>query len=398
MSIRRRGQLALKVVERPSYYEGELCSHEQVYESSAHSLHQLCPLPFEIHPAAVSVALRSLSRAGDTILDPFCGSGTVGLESLLQERKCFLADLDPVVLTIAAAKLRPADLTEVALWLQMSPLQKPAAFTDFEEVFSHFYDAGTFRELSALRRLLLSNGDQLSRFLRALVLGLLHGRGAGNFSAYSPSECALSVHQQGELNRKRNQYPDYRALAPRLLRKSAVVLQDGVPSVLHGASRANEGDSRLKRSDARELRHIQTGAIDLILTNPSIPRHRVAKSGNWLRRWFLGYKGEQSLNHFTDTRHWNGAMNEFFIEAARTVRPGGRLAVFSDRRFSDVAEISSVKDRLLPMVEDELSYYWEPECFLTLPEQKVSITGRKRSEHLYRFRSDCEGVIVFRRR
>ncbi|MCB0328595.1 MAG: hypothetical protein KDD70_02995 [Bdellovibrionales bacterium] len=392
--IATKGPLALKVVERPRYYEGELCSPDELYGVPAHSLHQLCPLPFEIHPAAISAVIHSLTKREDTVLDPFCGSGAVGLEAGLSERDFILSDIDPVALTVAAAKVRPSDLTEVALWLQMSPLSTPASFDGFEEVFSHFYAAETFRELSALRRLLSTRKDRLSHFLRGLSLGLLHGRGAGSFSVYSPAERALSVDRQRELNEKRNHFPDYRAIAPRLLRKSAVTLQDGIPSILF----KREQRTRIALSDPRELGHVKTGTVDLVLTNPPIPRHRVVKGGNWLRSWFIGTKGQDRFLEFVNPSSWENRMNEVLVESARVCRPAGRMALFCDRRFLNASEVSGVRDRLLRVVEGELSYYWEPECFLSMPQQKVSITGRKQADGMMRLKSDPEGVLVLRRK
>lgn len=400
-----RGQLALKVVQRPSYYEGSLIKDSvennsvvnggDLETTSAHSLHQIAPLPFEIAPSVVAEAISSLSRAGDTVLDPFCSSGVVGLEAGLSERTYLLNDMDPVALTIALARLRPCDLTEVALWLQMSPLNAPASLDGFDSIFSAFYDPATFREISALRRQLLQKSDRLSCFLRGLALGLLHGRGAGGFSVYSPSERAIAPDQQFELNEKRNQLPDYRAVAPRLLRKSAMVLQEGVPSILFKP----EHRSKITQADPRELSHIRTGTVDLVLSNLPIPRHRTLGNGNWLKSWFLGVKPNSTTSiDFTNASSWSVKMNEVLVEAARVCRQGGRAAFFCDRSFSHIEGGGGTKERLLTLVQDELSFCWEPECFLSLPEPKVSITGRKRGMNTLRFRSDPEGLLVLRRK
>ncbi|MGA1191006.1 MAG: hypothetical protein ACO3XO_01855 [Bdellovibrionota bacterium] len=405
-----RSQLALKVVQRPSYYEGSLLKNSGAKSSvanisvengadleppSAHSLHQIAPLPFEIAPSVVAEAISSLSRVGDTVLDPFCSSGVVGLEAALSERTYLLNDMDPVALTVALARLRPCDLTEVALWLQMSPLNAPASLDGFDSIFSAFYDPATFREISALRRQLLNKSDRLSCFLRGLALGLLHGRGAGGFSVYSPSERAITPEQQFELNEKRNQIPDYRAVAPRLLRKSAMVLQEGVPSILFKP----EHRSKITQADPRELSHIRTGTVDLILSNPPIPRHRTVGNGNWLKSWFLGVKpSSTTCSDFTNGTSWSLKMNEVLVEAARVCRQGGRAAFFCDRSFSHIEGGGGTKEHLLSLVQEDLSFCWEPECFLSLPEPKVSITGRKRGMNTLRFRSDPEGLLVLRRK
>lgn len=53
--------------------------------------------------AAVKTIIQRFSHPGDTILDPFCGSGTTGLAAAALRRKAILSELSPAVFLMAKA-------------------------------------------------------------------------------------------------------------------------------------------------------------------------------------------------------------------------------------------------------------------------------------------------------
>jgi DNA modification methylase len=68
--------------------------------------HYIHPYPAKLIPHIPAFFLSNaiLSKPGDFVLDPFCGSGTVTLESILQERHGFGADANPLARLIASVK------------------------------------------------------------------------------------------------------------------------------------------------------------------------------------------------------------------------------------------------------------------------------------------------------
>lgn len=60
-----------------------------------------------------------LSKRGDTVLDPFCGSGTVLLESLLSNRNSFGADSNPLARLIASVKVRKYELSKLLAFYEI---------------------------------------------------------------------------------------------------------------------------------------------------------------------------------------------------------------------------------------------------------------------------------------
>ena len=56
-------------------------------------------------PALVEPMVKAGSRPGDLVLDPFCGSGTVGLVAQRHGRRFVGCDLNPAYLALARARL-----------------------------------------------------------------------------------------------------------------------------------------------------------------------------------------------------------------------------------------------------------------------------------------------------
>ena len=70
-----------------------------------HSVHSLHWFPGNFIPEIPAFLVQILSRPGDLVLDPFCGSGTTGIEALLQGRRAILSDINRAGLQVAEGKL-----------------------------------------------------------------------------------------------------------------------------------------------------------------------------------------------------------------------------------------------------------------------------------------------------
>jgi DNA modification methylase len=76
--------------------------------------HYLFRYPAKFHPPVVQELLRRFTRPGDQILDPFCGSGTLLVESAVLGRSALGIDVDPVAVEVSLAKTRHLDLHRVS--------------------------------------------------------------------------------------------------------------------------------------------------------------------------------------------------------------------------------------------------------------------------------------------
>lgn len=68
----------------------------------------------KLPPNVASKYISFFSKPGDIVLDPFCGSGVVGIESILLNRKTICSDLSPLAVFISRQlmnhRVNPADL------------------------------------------------------------------------------------------------------------------------------------------------------------------------------------------------------------------------------------------------------------------------------------------------
>lgn len=318
----------------------------------AHSLHRIALYPHSAHIELVSEILSRFSSKEDRILDPFCGYGSVVRETALNRRVAIGVDNDPLCVRISRSSLFPVDLVEVTLALQMAVSKIPVDSAIYEEYFDPFFHLSTFSELMSLKRAIKSSSSDALQYIEALVLSLLHGKGAGYFTFSHSSAGAVSPVVRREANKREDSTPDYRAVVPRLLRRTSQIMQDRIPShLLSYASR-----SRIALADVRNLSNIGTASIDLVVTNPPIPSDSDLKESMWIKRWFAGVSDpvEQSVPSGMKESSWLQFMNEALLELARVTKTGKFCALIV-RKWAGHEEVAV---QLQSMVEQDLGRYW----------------------------------------
>lgn len=74
----------------------------------AHSYHTKVP------PEAIRPFIQAFTRPGETVIDPFCGSGMTGVAALMEGRSALLSDLSPAAVHIARNYTTPCDADALA--------------------------------------------------------------------------------------------------------------------------------------------------------------------------------------------------------------------------------------------------------------------------------------------
>lgn len=75
--------------------------HDEPTTSLTHGLH---PYPAKFPPQIPARLIEILTRPGDVVLDPFCGSGTTLVEALRLDRAALGTDINPVAVLVTEAK------------------------------------------------------------------------------------------------------------------------------------------------------------------------------------------------------------------------------------------------------------------------------------------------------
>lgn len=245
------------------------------------SLHQLSPYIGKMKSSMAAALISAFTERDQTIYDPFCGSGTIALESWASGRRVLANDLSPYAFVLTSAKLLPCSSVEDAiLALDSAELRvdKIIGKVDLRQVpkwVRSFYNSETLREAIAWCRVLQG---RKSYFLLSCLLGILHHQRPG-FLSYPSSH---TVPYLREKKFPRHLHPglyEYRPVRERLEKK-----------VRRALKRAGQFDPNIERGCHMRAadRFLPNQSVDAILTSPPYMRQLDYGRDNRLRLWFLG--------------------------------------------------------------------------------------------------------------
>ena len=122
--------------------------------------HLVHPYPAKllVHIPYFFLSTDLLSKPGDIVLDPFCGSGTVLVEAQLANRRAYGADANPLARLIARVKTAPLDvqktkrtLNEILRRIPTEPSGDRPDVVNLE----HWFYPSTARQLQCLQEVIL---------------------------------------------------------------------------------------------------------------------------------------------------------------------------------------------------------------------------------------------------
>jgi DNA modification methylase len=304
-------------------FVGELWTSEQ---RQMHSMHYVISYRASFKPELPDYCIRKYSEAGDVVLDPFGGRGTTALQAALLGRIPWSSDINPLSQRLVRAKLNPARLDEVVLALNEVDFRRPVTLTGYKELFQPFYHPDTYRELINLKQAIKRNQTSVFQFIELVALSRLHGHSPGFFSVYSFPQISIPPESQRTINARRHQEPEYRAVAPRIIRKAAQALRDGFTSQYSQLA----GQSRVEIADSRKLHYASDQSVDLIVSSPPFLDKVDYLTDNWLEMWFADVKQESCSDNLVMSRalsDWAMFMEDVMAEMLRVLKPGGRAVI-----------------------------------------------------------------------
>lgn len=216
---------------------------------------------------------KKLSKPGDTVLDPFCGSGTVLLESILAGRSALGADANPLARLIAKCKSSIFDTDRLNLELNKivraekvsTQKMEPQKIVDWKR----WYTPKAIDELSILKKIISEIDDDQIRSYFEVCLSL---------TAKKMSFCDPSISVPVKLNPERFEKGSARNkqvidLLKKIKKSRAVdvfekVAKTNIERSIRFQKRQGLGKVRGIYEDSRHLEGVIDESVDLIVTSP----------------------------------------------------------------------------------------------------------------------------------
>jgi DNA modification methylase len=242
-------------------------------ENWGNRLHAIAPYMGRIKPAFAHWIIKTMTVPGDTILDPFCGIGTVPLEADLLGRKGIGIDLNDYAIAISKSKFDRRTLNDNINWLSKVNLKdQDVDISNISEYIKKFYHIKTLKEILKLRDKLIADRRN---FLLGCLLGISHGHRPQYLSAWTGYIVPFnSVKTEAE----------YKEVIPRMVAKVKRTYKSDIPL---------KTNSLIMKQDARNI-NLSTSSVDVIVSSPPYFDTIDYVASNKLRLGVLGLNEEEN--------------------------------------------------------------------------------------------------------
>lgn len=295
------------------------------FQSRESTLQQLSPYVGKMKSGMAKVLISLYSKRGDTVLDPFSGSGVVPLEAALSGRIAWANDLSPYARVLTRGKLEAPGSEKKALEraeLLTRAIKDEASSVDLSSIpnwVSEFFHPETLKEVLSAFRILREDNDF---FLTACLLGILHHVRPG-FLSYPASHLVPYL--------RKTMYPPeefprmyaYRDLGSRLIAK----VKRAYRRSLFPLDWENR-QYKVWMANSMSL-PVDDEAVDAIVSSPPYFGALDYARDNRLRLWFLGCEDWKVLDASmtASSKVYLPQMSQCLMEMYRVLKPESRCVL-----------------------------------------------------------------------
>lgn len=303
-------------------------------QSSDTALNGICPY-FTMFPLDFPLnILKRRAKAGDVVLDPFCGRGTTNFAARLVGLRSLGVDSSPVAAAITAAKLATTTVDDIVVEARRILTEREARHIPTSEFWQWAFHPNVLDALCRFREAFLEDCTTDARIaLRGIVLGALHGPKQKTFPSYFSNQCPRTYAPKPAYATR---FWQGRGLMPEPIDVLAVIERRA--KRYYGTSSDVTGAVRL--ADSRKAEALQPDTpetrFDWVITSPPYYGMRTYIPDQWLRNWFVGgpdavdYSNRAQVVHSSpedfadDLRQvWRNAENVCADDAKMVIRFGG---------------------------------------------------------------------------
>jgi DNA modification methylase len=259
-----------------------LATYTGTEAAEGHRIHNLHPYPAKYIPRLPREVIVEHTNERNTVLDPFCGSGTTLVEAALLGRKSVGIDSNPIATLATAAKttpLGPADLLVLRQHLHQVATAPYAAvpkkFAQPFESWEHWFQLNMAAELSWLRSEITSIPSENSRQFA--------------FACFSSIITSVSNQESDTRYKATDKSLSDGYAVGRYTRK----LQSAIESIADYSAdlRARRNQPRVLTADISEIGAgtLAESSVDLVVTSPPYPNSYDYYLYHKLRMRWLGF-------------------------------------------------------------------------------------------------------------
>lgn len=297
-------------------------------------VHGFHAYPARMHPVTASRLVEAFVPAGGTVLDPFCGSGTVLVEAMLLGREALGSDLNPLAVELARAKTRPREAGELEAMVEAAKgvaafagerrRAKAGATRRYAKEDTEAFDPHVLLELDGLRHGIRTLVDEELQPDLMLVLSAI-------LVKVSKKESDTSEHEAPK--RIAAGYPS------RLLVKKTEEWAERLRE-LEGRLPSPRPEVQVARVDATSLDGLEEGSVDGVVTSPPYVATYDYLAHHALRLRWLGMDETDFEAHEIGARRvyaplqpraawdlWAGELHAMLKALGRVTRRGGSIVL-----------------------------------------------------------------------
>lgn len=332
-------RLLARALDVPRATEGENDTQPHV-----HGFHSY---PARLHPLTAARLVESFSRRGSTVLDPFCGSGTVLVEARIAGRVAIGVDANPLAVRLAGLKV--CSTTEGERTRLVEAAREVAGVADARRKAR----AGASRRFGPEDVALFEPHVLLEFDGLRTALDKLGGAQAAPLRADLELVLSAILTKVSRRNSDTSEHAVRRQIAPgypsRLFIRKAEELARRLAEVAPAMSRSPP--ARVLEGDARVLEGVASGSIDLVVSSPPYPgvydylAHHDARL-RWLRlRSVMFEEAEIGARRYLEPlgpeggrQRWRREIAAVLGSLSRVLKPrGSAVLVIADSVVSGVA-------------------------------------------------------------
>jgi DNA modification methylase len=253
--------------------------------------------PAKMIPHMASFLINKTSKPKQSILDPFCGSGSVVIQSVLERRKGIGIDLNPYAILLSKAKITPLDVNQLQHQLQYLSVAFRNCLNPHDYNFynaDYWFTPMTLRKLGIIKKVLenCNLDDDYLNFWTALFVSIVRDCSKADIRGPKPF-----ISKRSKQNRKGKHFNPFKIFYDQA--QIWIECERNYLKKLNGRQK-KDINYKIIQGDSRRLSMlIKNENIDSIITSPPYLNAQDYYRSSKLQLFFLDEFDENDMRKFS---------------------------------------------------------------------------------------------------